>query len=362
VAAQYVYKVADWKTGVFLGELPLSGVTFTRMLQPLGVGTWQGTLPIADARVASLDPIFNTEPSAVELVIERNGIPSFAGPVLSRGYSSKTQSLVLGGREAWALHDRRLIEWDLTYAAIDQGLIVRDLLVRDAAKPDGDMRFDLPTAAAMTTGVVRTAGYLGSDCKPISGSIEELAAMQSGFEFYVEPYWATVAGVTALRHRFLFGYPRHGSAGGGFNWEVPGTTADYSWDENGAMLVNEVFGVADDGTGKVRVARSKLNPGRYPLLQAPLAQRAVTSLATATAAAAAEVARLYVSEAKALVAVVGDQPPELGRYRLGDTATFDFNDPRFLAAPAASFRLGGWTVVAPEGEKHEAVALILVGA
>ncbi len=335
-------------------ELPLRGVKFTRLLS--SAGDWSGTLPLGAKVLSALDPINTTKPNEVELVIQRDGKVAASGLITDREYNSDTQELKLAGHEGWFYFDRRLIDSDLTYAPLDQGLIVQDLLTRAAIPPQGDFRVDLPSTAAFTTGVTRTIGYLQVDCKPISEAVEELASMLSGFEFSLDGYWSG----NTFRHAFNFGFPLRGVRGGALTqWDLPGAITSYRWQEQGSEQANEVFGTGDDGTGHVALKRIKTFRRAQPLLQRQVSYRAVTDSGTLLSWTQQQAARMADPVVAAFVTVKGDLLPALGDYGLGDDVTFQFNDPRFNNV-SSIWRLAGWTVTTADKGGSESVNLLVI--
>jgi hypothetical protein len=348
--ANYIFRAVSANTGIQVAELPLSAVKFTRSIN--SAGPWSGLLRLSDA-IQALDPIDATTPNQIEIVIERDQQVVYTGLLIDREYDSSAESLSLSGRESWAYFDRRLIESNLTYSSVDQGLIVQDLLYRARLSPQGDFRIDLPSLAALTTGVTRIQSYLAVDCKPISEAIQELAAQHNGFEFHLDGYWSA----NTLRHELVFGFPQLGGRGiSSVKWELPGAISSYRWQEQGGAQANEIFGIGDDGSGHVALKRIKALRVDLPLLQRSQSFRAIAdpqALLDWTLAASVVFADPAV---KAFVIVLGSLPPQLGTYSLGDDVTLQFNDPRF-EGQISIWRLMGWSVSVPDQTNPETVEL-----
>lgn len=357
--AKYRFKFASLKTGAFLGEFPLAGVKFQRMIANRGAGTWSASLPLTRDTM-KLDPLSATDPNVAELVIERNGVIVGGGWLNNQDYDDSTNSLMIDGREIFSYLDARYIESDLTYAATDQGLILRDLFVRAAASPDGDIRVDLPTAFAMTTGQLRDKSYASVDVKPMSEAMTELGNLIGGFEFYLQPYWTGTIGSQVLRHQLIFGFPIVGTAASGWKWSKPaGSILGYTWPRLGINQGNEIFAVGDNGQGGARVTRVKTIPGAAPLVQRATSWRGVKEVATLLAHAQADLVRYAAGAVTPRIRVKGDGSPDLVDFSLGDGVTFSVNDPRL--AESDVFRIIGWQVQCPEaGKNAEIVDLYLV--
>jgi hypothetical protein len=359
VQPQYTYRAVSALTGLRLCELPLTQGHYTRMRN--GAGPWDAVLPLT-AEVMAADPVGSTVPYATEIVVERKGSSGtqvvYCGLVTDREYDSKTQQLRLAGREPWAYFDKRLVERTVNYNPLDQGLIVQNLLTLAAGSPNGDFRVDLPSTAALTTGITRSIQYLPVDCQPISAAIEQLAAMTTGFEFSLDGYWAG----NVLRHQLQFGYPQMGVRGGGIvGWDIPGGVVQYQWREQGYAMGNEVFGVGDDGAGHAQLIRVKQYTGSQPLLQIVGSFRPVTYGATLLAWSQQLAQRAFVPVIQGYVRVPGDVAPEFGTYGLGDDVALQFNDLRMANVPGL-YRILGWTLNTPTSQQGELVDLEIEAA
>src|SRR5204863_5472522 len=91
----YTYTAVSATTGQRLAEFPLVGSHWTRMRS--SAGPWDALLPLAKA-TAAVDPIVNSEPYTVEIIVERLGSDGkkrivYEGILIDREYSSKTQQL-----------------------------------------------------------------------------------------------------------------------------------------------------------------------------------------------------------------------------------------------------------------------------
>lgn len=353
-APRYTYRAVSALTGLPLVELPLTGCKWTRVRS--GAGAWDADLPIGAAELEVLDLVDNSTPNTIEVTIERNRVLLFSGLLVDHEYDSDSQALKLSGRESWVIFDRRFIEDAITYTAVDQGLIVKDILTKAALELDGDFRVDLPADSVLTTGVVRTQVYLATEPKPVSEAIEELAAMDSGFEFTLEPRWS--AGT--LRHALNFGFPMVGARGGSIaKWTLPGNVRKYTWQKQGGAQANEIFGIGDDGSGKTKIERVKTYRADQPLLQLSKSFRAQTTGATLLAqtqqAAAVAADPLVVAS----VMVHGNVLPRVGDYAVGDDADFTFND-RYMRGVPVSGRIDSFTVTCPSKGKAESVELVVM--
>lgn len=350
----YTFRAVSSVSGAALGELPLLECKWTRLRS--SAGAWDAKLKLSQSdalqRMALID---NTANNQIELAIERNGRLVYSGLLIDRDYDSKTEQLTIGGRESWAYLDRRINDADLTYTAIDQGLIVQDILTRVAAAPGGDFRIDLPTTAQLTTGVLRTISYAKLDAKPISELLQDLSQQNNGFEFSLEPYWS--AGV--LRHQLNFGSPMIGVRGGALvAWDLPGNISSYRWQEQGGAQATEIFGIGDDATGKPKLQRYKILSLTLPLLQLAASFRAIAQPGSLLDWTIRRAQTAVDPQLAAFVTVVGGLRPDIGEFSLGDDVSFQFNDARFRNV-SQLFRLAGYTVTCPKAGQHESIELLV---
>src|SRR6266487_2861902 len=319
-------------------------------------GKLAAELPLVKLTTSALDAKTVTTTWAYEVVVERDGAVVYAGIITGREYDSTRKVLTLSGRETWCYFDKRYVDPDVTYAGVDQGLILKDLLVQAAAKVGGDLRVDLPSDASLTTGTARTISYLTTDLKPVSEAAQELANQQGGFEFSLDGYWSG----STFRHRLAFGFPQMGTRGGGIvSWDLPGgAIARYDWREDGSDIANEQFGIGDDGSGHVLLSRVKaLDVGR-PLLQGTSSFRAVSQAAALLAWTQKRAARTVSPVDAATISVAGAKPPAFGTYGLGDDAVLQLNDP-WGGNVATLWRIRGWNLNPPRRGKGEVVDLLV---
>jgi len=97
--------------------------------------------------------------------------------------------------------NRRTIATDLVYTSERQENIAKALIDYAQGLSGGDLSI---IANTVTTGVLRDRTYLAADLKPVGEAIEELAAVDDGFEFrfdYVK------AADSTMSPRFTTSYP-----------------------------------------------------------------------------------------------------------------------------------------------------------
>lgn len=112
VVNPFSYYAFDFLTGVFLGQVPLRGVTFGKQLN--SPGTLKGTLDLSDPRVQATFPLALTIPNRSFIIADYLGVPMWGGVVLPRepktesSGSGTTGTLDITCSETWAYFQRRV--------------------------------------------------------------------------------------------------------------------------------------------------------------------------------------------------------------------------------------------------------------
>lgn len=110
-APPLTYRMYDLRSGAYLGQLPLSGVTFGSQLLVTGSsGTCSGTIDIASQAVQNLAPIAITEPARTALMVDYNGALVWGGIIWPRDYKfDKTgRVLTVTATELWSYFQQRV--------------------------------------------------------------------------------------------------------------------------------------------------------------------------------------------------------------------------------------------------------------
>ncbi|MEV6159428.1 hypothetical protein AB0L53_54760 [Nonomuraea sp. NPDC052129] len=196
----------------YLGDLDLVNVKFDkRILQP---GSFSATIPIPDRRtgdlVAQIIPRDETElgigPGVITCQIYREGVCwgeywiTSAQPSRSR---RDTPTIQLQGSTLDAWLSRVELQQDLTYSAVDQITIARNLLTELMALPNANIGLALQGG---TSGVLRDRNYLEAESGYFGQRLVELAQVDDGFEWMIN--LEDVDGV--LTRRWVWGYPTLG--------------------------------------------------------------------------------------------------------------------------------------------------------
>lgn len=358
--ATYRYLAADLLTNTILDELPLTDVWFDLVLN--GAGSFTGRLPIADPLVQAINPMGITIPGRTALYVDRDGVLLWGGILWTRGYDSADQALVLGGAEFESYFIDRYITTDAVFAATDQLAIARSLITTAQASPSGNLGVVI---GSETSGVLRDRTYEGFELKDVLSALQQLAAVDNGFDFAIDV--AYVAGVPTKSLRL--NYPRRGqtAARTGWQWEFPGNIQSYTWPEDATTQAVRSWATGGGlGAGQLRASyttTSSLDAG-FPLLESKFAYGDVVEPATLQAHATADAKAMSLPVTIPTLMVRPDVDPTIGSYITGDEFRLRITDPRFPAPAAGGAGLD--TVkritrikVTPPGQKEESVLLTL---
>jgi hypothetical protein len=364
--AEYTYLLSDLRTNAVLATLPLTQVSYDKRLN--GVGTFSGSLPLGDARVAELDPFGSTQPGRTALFVDRDGVLDWGGILWTRRYDSASSALELQAQDFWSYLSHRIviprgsepIPGQVTYDATwDEVAIARDLVGRMQELSGGDIGLQL---AGSTSSGVTTNGYAfaDNDHKPYAEAIQTIAQAQAGFDFGSDAIYDSAGNP----QKFLtFSYPRRGAtvASTGLVFELPGQILNYRWPEDATAMANSilVYGTGYGGTMATgSAADTAMVAAGYPLLEVSPSDKDVGDDATLAIFAQAYLAAYRQPVVLPELDVDPGQDPVLGAYTVGDECRVRILDRRFPEGIDEYFRIVQIKVT-PQETQHELVTLTM---
>lgn len=307
----------DLVSGTRLGEIPYVG-PYTTVLD--GAGILLGTVDLggtsSEDRIVAADIINATRPRRTVIWVDRDGQLRNAYIVWGRQIIRGTRAMVLRGASLFSYFHHRRLRVTKSYSQQDQLAIAKDLIDYAQSQPGGDIGIVTESASS---GVLRDRKPIGYDyeAKVIGTLIEQLAAVQNGFDFDVT--CAYVNDVPTATFRTY--YPRRGRTadanGISFVWGRNLLDIDVSEDESDHPNTVLGIGAGEDSTQleAPAVNTAELDQG-YPLLEAAYVRKNIYEADTLADNAAADLRRRQDST----------------RYRL-------YVDPDHILAP-----LGAWVV------------------
>jgi hypothetical protein len=199
----YRLVVCDLRTDAVLDVLPVQGVEYDDYIGK--TGSLSGTVPTSNARLAAAARTALL-PGRTMLYLERAGQIAWGGVLWTRTPTRDARGFLscqiqAAGLES-VLRGHRLLYDTQTYAGTDQLEIARQLVAYAQAQTGGNLGIEIDYS--QTSGVLRDRTYNAYDLPWIGGLLDQLAAVQNGFEWRIQVY-RDAAGV---RHRALrLGYP-----------------------------------------------------------------------------------------------------------------------------------------------------------
>lgn len=320
---QWRYAATDLRTGRVLADtVPLIVQSWTRVRG--GTGPMTAALPLTG------DPTYLNmlKPRSTVIWALGDGQPYWGGILWGRPHRSalSDQTLPLSLSSVESIFDKRRINDNLGYTNLDQIEIFRRVVTYALGKKYGEVGgFTMDTAA--TSGVLRSRTYLGTDHTNVLNALQDLADVDNGFEWTIDPAWING---TSLGWQLRFGYPQIGNdSTTNLVMNFPGVVVDYAWPQDGSASVNSTLAVGDTPTGGATqmisgaghgVDTADLDAG-MPLLEDTRSYggQGITDVATLNSHADQDVAVESGDTVNPSLVLRNDFEPRLGRYSLGDT-------------------------------------------
>lgn len=374
---EYRYLATDVRTGAALGELQLGAVSYSDELNDGGDMSAELDLSIttlSGQRLARalLDA---STPRRTRLWVERDGALVWSGIVWTRSRPRKSTGVVrLQAMSSLRYFGMRRLTDTLSYTAIDQLAVARDLINWAQAQPGGYVRV-LVGAEVSGVQITRLPLAYGHELRPIADMLRELAEGDTGFDASIDPVYDGGTPTEVLRLH----YPRRGRrvdesnvaffrAGGD-----GGNLIDWDVTEDGLDSPVAVYGIgAGEGDGMLRVVstRTDLLDAGYPLTESVISHKAITDPDALLALTRAAVAAGADTQYRWSIDVdPDDRTAPFGSWVVGDDCRITIDDdPQFPAGasgdPGLSIvqRIIGQRVAVPDDGGPDEVTLTLAAA
>lgn len=346
--ASYTYLVADLRTGVIRDEIPFSGVGYGEVLN--APGSFNATIPSAHPKCTNA----NLAPGKTALYVLRESGPSVAcvwGGIIwtARKAENSASDIQIGAEGFWSYPRRRKIRATQSFTQIDQAVIARALITyMNGVSPTGDIGI---VNGAQTTSVLRDRTYNGYERQYVGELIEQLSAVENGFDFSID---VTFDGVSTFTKTFNIWYPNKGTRTG-LTWEV-GVHCDFNgWSIDATQMANQIdaFGAGD---GEAMLIATAVDPGTdYPLLESDVAYKSVSEEATLEAHVKDALSSKRLPSVMPALSLRQTRDTTYGSYQVGDEVRINGNDG--FAAIDGPFRIMSREVqVSDEGDESTKVA------
>lgn len=313
--ARYRFLVGDLLTGVLREEMPFTDIKYSQVLNAPGAFTASIGLRHPKATRANLDP------GRTVIYVERDGVLLWGGILWAANPSVDDAKIGVAGAGFWSYFRRRYIRTDKIYTATDQFAIAQDLLNYAQGITGGDIAVDV---GAETSGVDRDRTYNSWERKNIGEAIEQLAAVEDGFDFAIDVAYDSGGTITKT---FRPSYPQRGRSTA-IVFELGTNLRGLSQQINAAAQANliDVIGSGDGAAMLIATVSDASVLATYPLLEDVVSYKDVTETGTLTAHGNAELAaRATPVETIPTVAQAGPDTG-LGSYITGDEITVRGHD------------------------------------
>jgi hypothetical protein len=181
--------------------LGASNVTLEERLNEAGSLTF--TIGPKEQEAAVQQRLRNLDQNPTEVWLYVDGVLVFSGPLVGYSVSADAQStsFAITAQGLYSYVSRWWVEpsdQDLDYVDLDQTFIAKALLDLWQGKDYGN--FGIDTSSVVPSGVLRDRTYLAKDIHNIAQRIDELRAVQNGFDLWIDP----------PTREFLTAYPARG--------------------------------------------------------------------------------------------------------------------------------------------------------
>jgi hypothetical protein len=311
----YRYLVADLLTGTIREEVPFSQVRFSHVLNRPGAFSASINLRHPKATRNNLDP------GRTALHVERDGQIVWSGILWTARASVEQATVEVGGEGWWSYFRRREIKTTRTYLAQDQFFIARDLLNYAQGISGGNVGV---TVGSQTCGVLRDRTYYHYERKNLAEAVEQLAAVQNGFDFAIEAAWSG----SSITKTFVPAYPKRGRRTN-IVLELGVNIEGLSQDLDASNMANSVtaLGAGEGDTMLIATVSDPSQLSAYPLLEATETWKDVSVFNTLDGhARSALTARSETLESIPMVLAHPSPDVSVGSFITGDELSVRGND------------------------------------
>lgn len=297
------------------GELPVKFATITEELNEAGTASL--TLPLNPTKAgkfATITPaVLGSGKTAI--IAERDGVPFWGGILWAKIPSLSSDTIVLNCAGFHSYVRRRLIRATQTFSSTDQHDIARSLIDYSEAQSGGSI--GILTTDTNTSGVTRDRTYNGFERHWVGQAIDQLAALNDGFDFRYDVVRAAEGDPITIE--FRASYPTTGRQTEHV-FELGTNITDLEAPEDATLLANQADAIGA-GEGENMLIQTHTDTGalaEYPLLEAVVAHTDVSVDATLKSYANRRVNQGIAPIVRPTFRVLPDTLPKVGSYEVGD--------------------------------------------
>ncbi|MFD4918878.1 hypothetical protein ACFWNR_37460 [Streptomyces virginiae] len=363
----YQVLLCDLRTDELLDALPVTDVSFDDWIGKVGSAT--ATIPLPTRAVAARARAA-IKPGRTALWIEHGSEIWWGGVLWTANLTSDAREVLglqvqAGG---WASYlDHRAVLHTQQATGVDQFDIVRGLIAYTASLPGGDIGIEYDTG--LLSGVKRDRTFRRYDVPRIREVIDQLAAVENGFEWRIASYRDPSTGrrTKALR----LGAPVIRTGGSVVVLDHPGPILSYGWPIDGTVqaTVWQSRGASDNRNqaaeslplmSDLLVDAGQLAAG-WPRLDGTSDYSTVTDRNTLGAHARADLAAALHPQTIPEITVALDRTP-LSPALLGATVRVRIRDDWWAEGLDAQYRVVGLSISPPLRGRPETAKLYLEAA
>lgn len=290
--------------GEYLEEIPAEIMTYGERLNLPGSIQFKLAAAHSTATEATLNP------GVHEIVVERDGAPVWAGPLLTMTEPEKPESggwlFDFAGEGLLHYPWRWYVTSTLTFTATDQFTIAKALVDFHQNKAGGD--FGIDTSGVGLSGVVRDRTYYGYEQKNIGEALQQLAEVRNGFDYSIDP------ASRALRLH----YPKKGARKTDLVWDERNIRRFVRSRDSTAQASQELGIGLGEGDRALRAAtQDAAAVATFGLTQHTYSNAGIGKMTTLVAHIERELA-LFKNPAEMIAVVVGTEEPPVFSYEVGD--------------------------------------------
>lgn len=280
-----------------------------------------------------------------EAVVTRNKAVVWRGPIDTPNETDEkgNRTVEFGGEGLESYARQWHVTSTLTYADVDQLTIARGLVAHHQGKAGGD--FGIDTSAVNLSGVTRDRTYLGFELKNVYEALVELAEVDDGFDWHINP----------ADRELVLHYPRRGSRKPDLIWDER-TIRKFGRTIDRKAQASQVLGVgAGEGDDMLRRSFQDASAvAEHKLTQRIYTNKDVSVQATLDGHVRRELS-LTARPPEQFSITVGTTDPPIFSYQLGDEGQLRWPSPydpvnRFM-------RLVGFDVTWTQGEEQAVLHL-----
>jgi hypothetical protein len=362
----YTYEVADLRTGVRFGDLPLTGVRYGKRLNDSGTLTGQFQIESRNAEKRQVEDAYDwTTPAKRSLTVYRDERPVWGGIIWTSNYNSAQGTVTVGAGDYWSYFDHRYVLPVLaltprpgandkapsidyvatrltTYTGVDQNLIARNLVTLAQSHTGGSLGIVMDSSLSAVT---RDRVYEGHQLIAVGEALRELTAVLGGPDLLFD-----VVGVDAQGRpirTLLQGDPYLGTQSSTHTFEYGANLVHYTWPRDGTSMATRQFANGDGTAEGALIAASEnttaytSDGGGWPLLEGEQQYSGVLLEQTLQDHADGQQGARRRPVVLPKFTVRGDMSPTVGEWQLGDDARATIEDDWFRLGVEAPVRIVG---------------------